>query len=298
MTEVLTPEISAQQVGAGRGRLVLGECVQGWSPEWGDFMITAPINHFSSAQFVSDPEADGLSVSPAGFTKSLQVANRYLEILGQTLHGTLFIENPMPLGHGFGTSTADITGSLRAVSDALGKTITPEDISRLSIELEPTDGSMYAEAVVYAYRRGELLEPLGELPKFVALVLLSDQSLDTVDYEQRRANFRYTEAEVEQIRKATELVRQAIDDQDVSLMAQGTTLSAKVNERFLPKEFFAEVQALVERGLGEGVIASHSGSAFGFVLNPFDPEYSRKRDEALKELENLGSARLIEVTNF
>lgn len=284
-------------VGSGGCRLVLGECVQGWLPDWGDFLITAPINLNVSSSFDPHLGEGPLSVRPVACAKALAAVERYLTEKQLPLSGELTIENPLPLGHGFGTSSADIAASLRSVAQAWGRTITAAEISRIAIEIEPTDGVMYREAVVYAHRRGRLLQKLGPLPRFHALVLYDDLGIDTVEYEKRRNGFRYDEAEIERLQNACEQIRLAIARQDLSLMSRAATESARINEHFLPKPFFKEMLELVESGLGSGLIAAHSGTALGLLLDPAHPNFDRQREEAGKRIRDLHPDRFLELSN-
>lgn len=284
-------------VGAGRCRLVLGECVQGWLPDWEDFLITAPINLAASASFDPHMGQGPLTVQPLDCGKALTAIKHYLSEKQLPLSGELVIDNPLPLGHGFGTSSADIAASLRAVAQAWSLTITADDISRIAIEIEPTDGVMYREAVVYAHRRGRLLQRLGQLPRFHALVICDEAGIATVDYEERRNGFRYSAAEIERLAIARDQIQLAIARQDPSLLGSAATESARINEHFLPKTFFKEMLGLVESGLGTGLIAAHSGTALGLLLDPADPDFDRQREDAQKALCDLGPGRFLELSN-
>ncbi len=292
-----TPSLPKPIAGAGRCGLVLGECVQGWLPDWQDFLITAPISLAAVARFDPHLGQGSLTVRPAGCVKALAAITRYLMENQVPLCGELAIENPLPRGHGFATSSADIAASLRAVAQAWDLPLSAADISRIAIEIEPTDGVMYREAVVYAHRRGRLLQRLGHLPRFHAMVICDQVGIDTVDYDKHRDDLRYQTAEIARLENAHAQIRVAIARQDLGLLGCAATESARINENFLPKTYFKEMLELVASGLGVGLIAAHSGTALGLLLDPADPDFDRQQETARRELTDLQPDRFLELSN-
>ncbi len=283
-------------VGIGSGPLVVGECVQGRRPDGLHFLITAPLAVHSTARFERGEEP--LRVEPPNRTKALRAVSAYLTDNDLPARGTLYIETPLPLSNGFGTSTADITASLRAVADSWARTVSPETISKYAIDIEPTDGSMYPESVAYAHREGRLLERLGQLPPFRALVVLDGQTIDTVEFDKWRHNISYTSEEIEQFSKAPEVIREANRQGDLQKIARACTASARINDRFVPKPLFAEMLSLVDQGLGEGLIAAHSGTALSLILDPSRPGASERYAEALRRVDALPHQGRLELANF
>lgn len=135
----------------------------------------------------------------------------------------------------------------------------PEQISQIAIDIEPTDGSMYSDTVAHAHREGRLLEHLWPMPPFVALTILDGQEVDTIEFDFCRRSFHYSSEDIRRLRDAWDCIRTANRQRDLSLMGRACTVSARINEKFLPKPLFAEIHDLVERGLGEGLIVAHSG---------------------------------------
>ncbi len=277
---------------------MVGECVQGKRPDGLDFLITAPLAVQSIARFERGTGGAPLSVEPANRTKALRAVTAYLNDKDLPLSGTLHIETPLPLSNGFGTSTADITASLRAVADSWGLKVSPETISKHAIDIEPTDGSMYPESVAYAHREGRLLERMGRLPPFRALVVLDGQTIDTVEFDKWRHNIRYTPEEIEELRQAYETIREANRRRDLAMAARACTTSARINNRFVPKPLFAQMFSLVEQGLGEGLIAAHSGTALSLILDPSRPDASQRYAEALRQVDALPHRGRLELANF
>lgn len=284
--------------GFGCAPLVLGECVQGRLDDGLDFLITAPLALHSRARF-QPGNADGrVEVRPATCTKSQHAVKQWLHERGLPERGRLELHTPLPASHGFGTSSADITASLRAVADAYGQTVTPEEISRIAISIEPTDGSMYADAVAYAHRQGRLLERLGTSPGFVALTICDKNGIDTLEFDRRRgAGFAYDAWEIRDLRRAWEMVREANRSGSLALLGQACLISARINERFLPKPHFAEMHQLVEEGLGEGLITAHSGTALALLLDPNRPDHQEQCEEAMLRLDRISDKNCLRLSN-
>jgi len=299
MKQVVAQDSRSTRLGAGRGHLVLGECVQGRLPDGLDFLITSPIGRCSLAHFKIDHDQD-LTVKPANYGKSLRAVRQWLEEHDLPCVGTLEIETPLPSCHGFGTSSADITASLRAVADAWGRNVTPQEISAIAIGIEPTDGSMYPESVAYAHRSGQLLEMLGPLPSFTALVACNGEGVDTVAFDTWRSShgLRYTEQEIQEFGMAWQMIREANKIRSASLLGKACMISARINQRILPKPFYPQMHEIVLSGIGEGLITAHSGSAIALLLDPKRPDFQVQRQEALWRLMEFAPDVWFELSNY
>ncbi len=284
-------------VGLGWCPLVMGECVQGRLLDGRHFLITSPIGLFSWAEFTPDPEAQQLTVAPPGWRKSRLAVERYLSAAGLPVGGRLRVITPLDPGQGFGTSSADIAASVRAAATAWGRGVTPDEIARLAVAIEPTDGSMYPGCVAFAHRVGDLLEPLGSLPAFEALVVCTGDIVDTGEFDRRRRDFRYPERDQQDIEAAWAMVRHANRTGDAALMARAATLSSRINEQLLPKPFFGEMLHFVELGGAEGIMTAHSGTAASLILDPTRAGYDRRLAEAQDFMDGLGAPVWFQVSN-
>jgi L-threonine kinase len=288
-------KVSVEVVGIGQCPLVLGECVQGQVDNGRHFLITSPIGLFSWAEYYRTEHA--LRVQPTECWKALTAVRTYLQQAGLAQQGLLRIRHPLDPGQGFGTSTADVTAALRAVSAAYGVSILPQAIARIAIEIEPTDGSMFTDCVAFAHREGVLLEHLGVLPRFNALVICTGGVVDTVEFDQRRKDFRYSTQDQEGLKRAWDMVREAIRTSDATLLARAATISSVMNQRFLPKPGFTDVKRLVESGAAEGIMVAHSGTALALIFNPKHPGYESRIAAAREYVEDIGVPQWFETSN-
>jgi L-threonine kinase len=262
------PRHRARIVGMGSCPLTLGECVQGRLADGRFFLITSPIGLYSRAEFVIDRTLGDVIVDPPCLTKSLTAVKRYVAEEGLPASGLLRVETPLGCGQGFGTSTGDMTASLRAVAAACGRTIPPARIAQIAIEIEPTDGSMYSGCVAFAHREGLLLEALGTLPRFEAIVALPGGIVDTAAFDEYRRDYSYGPRDQQDLLAAWQMVRHANRTGDVGLMAAAATMSTRINEQLLPKLLFREMLEFAELSGIDGLMAAHSGTALAFIFDP------------------------------
>ncbi len=285
-----------RSLGLGHCPLVLGECVQGRLRDRGHFLITSPVSTFSWAEYVPEPGLGRVVVEPAQRTKSVAAVTRYLAATGRPASGRLRVFTPIDPGMGFGTSTADITASIRAAAAAAREVATPETISAIASALEPTDGSMYAGSVAYDHRRGVLLERLGPLPRFHALVVCGGE-VDTVAFDACRRDYLYSPEDERALRLAWDMVRYAVRRQDVSVLASACTVSARINQQLLPKPYFREMDEFMRLAGFEGLIVGHSGTLLAFLLDPGAPGFLAKLDQARRFVSDLAPPTWLEISN-
>lgn len=287
---------------AGRGTcpLVMGECVQG-RLDGVHFHITAPVSRHSVATYFLDPATaivpghrthSGLVVAPPECSKAKRAVEAYLDAEGLPVTGFLSISRPLPAGHGFGTSTADIVASLRAVSSAWGRSLSSESLARSSASIEPSDGSMFAGAVAFAHRQGVVLERLGPLPRLYGLTLLDGNPVATEQYDSERADIVYRATDEWTLRRAWAAVRTGIHRSDATLVAAASTVSARLNQTLLPRPRFREVERIARSHSACGILVGHSGSAITVLLDPRRTEFPRQRSLLRRELASLGAEML------
>jgi uncharacterized protein involved in propanediol utilization len=291
------PKESVTTLGLGHCPLVLGECVQGRLRDRGHFLITSPVNTFSWAEYAPDPALGRVVVDPPERIKSLAAVTKYLAAAGHPASGTLKVFTPVRPGLGFGTSTADITASIRAAAAAWGEVATPEVISAIATGIEPTDGSMYPGSVAFDHRRGLLHECLGSLPLFYALVICGEGEVDTVAFDDRRKDFHYSREDERELRMAWDMVRYAARKQDVSVLASAATISARINEQLLPKAYFKEMYEWMERTGLEGLIVGHSGTLLAFLFDPHGPCFLEKLEQTREFVVDLSPKSWLEISN-
>lgn len=275
-------------VGTGRAMAHHGEILQGVFCDKGERLhrglITLPCPAFESVVTFWPDEKNDIRTRPVGMLKAARAARLTLEMLGQpSAGGCLTIESNIPMSLGYGSSTADVVAAIRAISAAMRVELSRAIICRLAVAAETASDSIVfgPQAVLFAQREGLVIEYLpGEYPPLliVGFVSTNDASVDTLTFTPAR----YDRSEIESFRVLRNLARKAILEQDVGLLAHVATASARINQRYLPKENLAELLALADDCGALGVQIAHSGNRMGLLFDARHPDALNQAEAAAK----------------
>jgi len=243
-----------------------GELVQGQFLTGEDFLVTFPVNLWSEVRLELDFTTPKIQCTPGDKYKTRLAVRKTLDFLEYPLYGAkIHIISDIPEGKGMASSTADIISACRATGEALGSTLTPEEISRIAIEIEPSDGLMYPGAVCYNHRRGRLIETLGVLPQIDILAVDLGNFVDTLQFNQIPKN--YSVEELSRLEYAYDLVRSGIREKDLSKVGMATKISAQINQRLLPKPSLDALIEIADLCGAIGVCVAHSGAIVGLLFD-------------------------------
>ncbi|MCG2675823.1 GHMP kinase, partial [bacterium] len=146
-----------------------GELVQG-TLNGESFHVSCPINLYSQVKVVLNGK--GKIIGPLDKWKTREAIKRTLEFLGKEGLGANFeIDSKIPLGKGMASSTADIGAASLAIACALGEEISPQEIAKIALSIEPTDGTLFDGIVIFDHRNGALFKFLGKAPDMEILVI-------------------------------------------------------------------------------------------------------------------------------
>ncbi|MBI3688106.1 MAG: kinase [Actinobacteria bacterium] len=252
-----------------------GELVQGVLPgAGGDFLVTLPIARWTVATFQLDPGAGGVQVHPRHKVKAQRITEMLLELLGGPAGGVLTIESSLPEGKGLASSSADLVAAARAVGNALGADLPPDRIEHLLRQIEPTDGVLYPGIVAFDHRAVRLRTHLGSLPTMTIIGLDEGGMVDTIAFNQLDRPF--SAADRREYRVLLERMADAVARRDLATAGAIATRSAELNQTLSPKRTLAAVLDIC-RDIGAlGVVATHSGTMLGLLLDVHDPDYLAK----------------------
>lgn len=203
--------------------------------------------------------------------------------------GQVEIISDVPRGVGMGSSTADVTATIRAVADYHGVTLSREEVGRLAVLAEcAADSTMIDDRVVlFAHRDGVVLETLGHrLPPLLVVgcdtqpgVRVDTLGLPPADYDDR---------EVATFGVLRSALRRAVATGDAALLGRVATASARINQRFLPKPGLEDLLELGRRHGGCGIQVAHSGTVAGLVFDARRPEAVEGARRCAAAVEELG----------
>jgi len=236
-------------------------------------LVTLPLSHMSSCAIFQIADRQEVSVVPPEKTKAAKAALLTLKHLGRhQVSGLLTVESAIPVGHGYGSSTADVVASIRAVADAFETELLPSAVSRLAVETERASDAIAFkdQAVLFAQREGVVIEHFGDAlpPMWVIGFKANDgQPVDTLALSPAR----YTGGEIQTFGMLRGLAAHSIKYQDPYLLGQAATLSAKISQGYLSKAKFETALAIANEFRACGVQVAHSGSLIGIILDATAP---------------------------
>ncbi len=251
-----------------------GELVQGtWNGV--NFLVPCPVDLYSLAVVKLRP-SPGLT-GPADRPKALEAVRRTLSFLGSPeLGGELWLDSRIPRGKGMASSTADIGAAASAAAAALGMYLRPRDLAFLAVGIEPTDGTLLPGITLVDHVRGYWQLPLGQGPEAGILALDLGGQVDTLEFNAQPGLAEKNEANEALTRRAFLLVRRGIQEKNLGLLGQGTTLSAEANQSILFKPLLSELRDWSRRRGGAGIVAAHSGTVLGLL---YQPERNLEKEE-------------------
>lgn len=263
-----------------------GELVQGCLADDIDFLVTNPIDCRSEIRVTISEGRPGVTVFPAYKTKVRRAVIAVLQMFHCTyLNVSIFISSNIPVGKGMASSTADIVGAIEATAQILKHPLTPEQISRIAIAIEPSDGIMYRSIVAYNHRKGYLIESFGPPPLMQQLLVDTGGQVDTVEFNQRVSK-EYDAQEIEMFARAFVLVREGIQTADLAKIGHAATISTRINQRLLPKPKLEEMLRIAKQADAYGSACAHSGTIFSLIFEYRDTIGPQRACEAIKDLYN------------
>jgi uncharacterized protein involved in propanediol utilization len=252
-----------------------GELVQGPFRHRGRLitaLITLPRRDLSStAEFTPFPGE--LTVDPGWCTKAARAARLVLDRAGGLdMGGRLQLRTNIPLGCGSGSTTADVTATIRAVGEALGLRLSAGQVQRMDWTIERAADPLalleVGRAVVYGSRSGETVRWLTRTLPPMRCLAFNTRPGETVLTEELASRTEYCPAEEAAFRDILHRASAAIESGRLGDLARAATDSARLNQGRLPTRHFDELLRMSSGAGGAGLALSHSGTV-GAVL--FDP---------------------------
>jgi len=287
------------RVGTGRAIAHHGELLQGVFPRKDGrlhrALLTLPFPRAESVVTFWPEDKAGIHTRPIGRNKAAKAAMLAFQEFGfSQIGGCLTIESSIPIGCGYGSSTADVVAAIRAVASATGAQLHRSLICRLAVEAEiASDAIVFGEqAVLFAHREGRVLEYFsGDYPPLdiIGFASRDDAPVDTLAFTPAR----YGSSEIESFRVLRALARRAIRNSDAGLLGQVASASARINQNHLPKKHFTAVLKLAEEVDACGVHVAHSGNLMGILIDATKESSSAQLKFATAAARNLGFTDIV-----
>ena len=182
--------------------------------------------------------------------------------------------NPIPVGRGCASSTADVLATIRAVAGACGVTLTAGVQASLCSTVESSDGLAFPGLAAVNHRTGRLVRELTWTPAFEVVAVLPERSLNTstVAFAGKDALGRVFDRLLDQLVTGCAM-------QDAGAVADVATASALLNQPWVPNPLLA---GLLDR-MGDvgalGVAVAHTGTAAAWLFALGSALQAAARDE-------------------
>ena len=253
-------------------------------------LVSLPCSALKAKAVFRPSDHGSVRVTPVTCEKARLAANLTLSSLRYPdIGGHLNLESNIPIGRGMGSSTADVVAAILAVHSSFKKRWNVHDVMRLAVQAETAcDSTLFdQQAVLFAQRDAVLIEAFTKpLPRLdiVSVDVAPGSTVSTLDLEPAK----YGAAEVELFRVIRSMYRRAVEDGDLGLLGRTATASARVNERFLPKPGFVEIERIGQHVGALGVQVAHSGTLIGLLFEPRAARTPQNLEKALRALQDIG----------
>lgn len=255
-----------------------GELVQG-TLGGKNFLVTCPINLYSTAM-VRNSSAPSLICAGDKVKEAIKKTMDYLSIHSNF---QLTVQSGLPQGKGMASSSADISAACQALALSVGKSLTPDEIAKIAISIEPTDGIFFPGIVMIDHIAGEDRFLLGNPPPITIAVFDVGGEVDTLYFNQRIDLKRLNDEKEPKVEQALHFVKQGILSGDAELIGRGATLSAIANQAILYKPCLETVINLAKQYGAIGVNAAHSGTVLGVL---FRSDQLNHYDDCIQAIQN------------
>ncbi|HST46941.1 GHMP kinase [Jatrophihabitans sp.] len=213
--------------------------------------------------------------------------------------GRVEISSNIPRGVGMGSSTSDVTATIRAVADFHGVQLAEDEVARLAVLAECASDSIMIDdrVVLFAHRDGVVLETFGHrLPPMFVLSCDTEPAARVDTLRLRPAD--YDESEVANFGVLRAALRRAVALADTALLGRVATASARINQRYLPKPHLELLVRLCLDYGGCGIQVAHSGTVAGLLFDALVPDAEGRLRRCAAELHAAAAELGIAVTGL
>ena len=284
---------TSREIGVGYAPAHHGELLQGmFYDSCGDLrraLVTLPQPSRGTRAVFHPSYTHGGILGPPELTKVRRAAmltlRRFATHPSPAKGGRVEIISDVPRGIGMGSSTSDVTATIRAVADFHGVELARDEVARLAVLAECASDSIMIDdrVVLFGHRDGVVLESFGyRLPPMFVISCDTEPAarVDTL----RLQPAEYDDAELTSFGVLRAAMRRAVALSDTALLGRVATASARINERYLPKPHLNLLLQTCLRHGGCGVQVAHSGTVAGLIFDAQLPDAEQRARRCAAEL--------------
>ncbi|SFI39717.1 threonine kinase [Tindallia magadiensis] len=249
-----------------------GEWLQGWL-RGGEKLISYAIDSFSR---VTLEEAGHGLADHQWLKRHRPRAFQMMELIFEEVKASekdrhsfhVKLESPLPLAKGMASSTADLAAVADGVARWFGMILSPEKLTKLCVQLEPTDSIIHPQTCLMDPLTGEVSFYFEQEPPPLELLILEGKK-DIVTASSRKPDhFEKRKAYEKEMEQALKWFQTGLQEKKPSLLAKAAWISALGNEAFYPQPGLRDIQSLALESGALGLNVSHSGSTLGLLFEP------------------------------
>lgn len=234
-----------------------GELFQG-TLEGEPCLVSCPIDIFSQGIAASAHENFATS-----FNQKVQKA---LDIFSPAeMDFEIRVSTPLPVGRGYGTSTADIGAALFAASQLFQTQLTDQQAARIALQVEPTDSTFFRGLSLFDHRQGKFQQYLGEALPAGIIILDPGGMVDTEAYNRQDLHDALTALKSDHL-QAFNLLRDGIAHADLFALSEASTLSARIHQTILNNPLIEPALSWAKQLGAAGICRAHSGTIVGLLF--------------------------------
>ncbi|WP_019241976.1 MULTISPECIES: GHMP family kinase ATP-binding protein [Bacillus] len=245
-----------------------GELLQGWIAG-SEKLISYPINWYSEVTI----ETSELNQTFFQNTRHLKVWQAFYQtcsFLGIDKRNipsvSLRVTSTIPIAKGMASSTADIAATCIATAHLFGYSLTSPLLAKICLLIEATDSTIFPSLTLFDHLQGNTIEETFWEPNFDVLILEPLEKLSTDKF--RKVNHQVIlKQQAKAMDQAYLLFKQAVAEKSIAKLGLVATISAKENQRILPKKRFQELLMIVEENDLLGINVAHSGTVIGLMYD-------------------------------
>ncbi len=283
--------------GYGKSFSSFGELIQGRDSKGVDFLVTLPVDLWSSCKLIATPIKGPVIVeSKHKVIKSKLIVELILKKMGVVYgyHVALVIDSKIPIGKGLSSSSADMLASLRAAEDLFSFKVTNSYISFLFNEIEPHDALHYNASVLYNHRKGVLIKDYNYIPKYTIIYVDSGGKVDTMLYNKIKTFSLNQTKKYDNLLAKLDCAFFNKNDSDIALLStKSFFLHIGANDDFVSStiNFIKKISSL-------GILNTHSGTCIGFLFSKDIDDYTLSNSKKEIEEEYGIKAKITQTLNI
>ena len=155
-----------------------------------------------------------------------------------------------------------------ATALACGYQLTQSELMNIALSIEPSDAVFYPGIVMMDHLRGSFVQELGDIPSAVITVFDQGGYIDTVMFNERTDLREIREKQSHVIGEALVKVKKGLAQHDLSLIGEGSTISAFANQEILYRSYLEDMEKIVSDTNSYGLVVAHSGTVCGVLSAP------------------------------